>query len=162
MDKTCRSDGDYVWYKTLSVYQLFQIAMLISPEGIRALFRLISVDLSCVFLVAKLSGFFIMSSACSASWRVMKQNYHTAVTRTWSYRYVGCVLPRREACTEQCRVLTIQTLCSTHKPVATAAKANKLLCRQCSLKLRSPASQTKARIFTVKRCVQNIAVFLCS
>jgi hypothetical protein len=119
-------------------------------------------DLSCAFLIAKLSGFFIMHSAYSASWRVMKQNYQTAVTRSWSCRYVGCVLPRREACTEQCRVLTIQTLCSTHKLVATAAKANKLLCRQCSLKLRSPASKTKARIFTVKRCVQNIAVFLCS
>lgn len=147
---------------TTSAYILFQIDMLISPEGIKAPFRLISGDLSCVFLIAKLSGFFVMSSAYSASWCVMKQNYHTAVTRTWNCRYVGCVLPRREACTEQCRVLTIQTLCSTHKPVATAAKANKLLCRQYSLKLRSPASKTKARIFTVKRCVQNIAMFLCA
>jgi hypothetical protein len=117
--------------------------------------------LSCVFLIAKLSGLFVMSSAYSASWRVMKQNHHTAVTRTWSCSCVCCVLPHTEACTEQCRILTIQTLCSTHKPVATAAKANKLLCRQCSLKLRSPASKTKARLFTVKRCVQNIAVFLC-
>jgi hypothetical protein len=68
--------------KTLLVYPLLQIDMLIFPECIKAKFRLISGDLFCVFLIAKLSGFFVMSSAYSASWHVMKQKYRTAVTRT--------------------------------------------------------------------------------